>query len=779
MYESHFGLKKRPFRALALGNDVFIGPQAAAAISGVKKALGNADAILAVGGPVGTGKTTLVMKALGGLGNALVTISVGRIKLGHDEVLELLLQELGVEDLPPGIVQRFGLFRRLLKSHAEKGSRVCVVVEDAARIGIDAIAELEALTAADAGASDGANIILMGDETLADLIAKDGLSRVRQRLRLRHNLDPLTPGELLAYLKHCFRLAGGEFDAIFSADSAALLHELTAGVPRMVNNVVESAMSTAVESNLSKVDEAIIAQVARNEYGLATDKAFKPQEPAAAKPDMAVPDKEQPELNPVPATAQVSETAPKPKSAPDPETAAKPEPRLAPAVLPPDPAIETEAAAEDDDEIPELIQDTLPDLVVLAPQLMEEPRVTSASNHPRQSEPAVQHSTADAPSLSLELEPPVGKAPESASKAPEIPTLKANTEGPDAPLVPEDVPDWDRDPTLAELRPDLEALENAMAVAQGADDKIIPKTDEPPVLKPPPVLPPGGVPEITLDREIQAKIEEAAEAIRRTEAQAVAKAEEDARTAKSIDIAATGEIRMELPPLRRAETAPAADKAAKPAADSAAKPAADNGAKPAAAAPAEKPRKQDPEMQKIAANLARAKTLDDVDDKMAETLFGEEFSAIAAEVAAMAANDPSGDDEELPELALEEPEAAPAPPVNPASPKAGKHLPPKASGPVPGHGPGLDEAASKRLATVRALNGNKSAPPLMQPGESIVLKQDQGHPQPPVTHGPIESIEDQINTSMTATLQALGGKLPVPDDDDDDEKRGFFSRFRK
>ena len=40
------------------------------------------------------------------------------------------------------------------------------------------------------------------------------------------------------------------------------------------------------------------------------------------------------------------------------------------------------------------------------------------------------------------------------------------------------------------------------------------------------------------------------------------------------------------------------------------------------------------ELEKIAQGLARAKTIEDVDDKMAETLFGEELSVAAAAVAA-------------------------------------------------------------------------------------------------------------------------------------------------
>ncbi|MDH3554187.1 MAG: hypothetical protein OER22_16365, partial [Gammaproteobacteria bacterium] len=125
MYETHFGLKKRPFRAHAAGTDVFVGPQTAATIAGLKKALTNQDSIVAVSGPIGVGKTTLVRRALDAVGNKQTLISLGRMHLGHDEVLELLLEEMGVT-LPAGTVQRFTAFRRLLKEQSEQGSRVIV-----------------------------------------------------------------------------------------------------------------------------------------------------------------------------------------------------------------------------------------------------------------------------------------------------------------------------------------------------------------------------------------------------------------------------------------------------------------------------------------------------------------------------------------------------------------------------------------------------------------------------------------------------------------------------
>ena len=51
MYEQQFGLKKRPFLAKATGNNVFIGPQTAKTMSGLKKALVSKDAVVAVSGP--------------------------------------------------------------------------------------------------------------------------------------------------------------------------------------------------------------------------------------------------------------------------------------------------------------------------------------------------------------------------------------------------------------------------------------------------------------------------------------------------------------------------------------------------------------------------------------------------------------------------------------------------------------------------------------------------------------------------------------------------------
>jgi type II secretory pathway predicted ATPase ExeA len=246
-YLNHFGLKKAPFSAHVAGNNVFVAPQVAAIAAAMKKALSTEDAVVSLSGPVGSGKTTIAKRALESIGQNRGIVTIGRMPFGPDEVLEILLAGLGARQLPKSTVHRFATFRRLLQQFAEQNTRVFVLVEDAGRIGPDALSELEALTAADAGVSNGANLILLGDDGINDLLRDPKMARLKQRLRTRQTITAQSPGELQGYLKHCFRLAGQEFDTIFAEGSARTLHGLCDGLPRVANNLIESILNLAAE----------------------------------------------------------------------------------------------------------------------------------------------------------------------------------------------------------------------------------------------------------------------------------------------------------------------------------------------------------------------------------------------------------------------------------------------------------------------------------------------------------------------------------------------------
>ena len=89
-----------------------------------------------------------------------------------------------------------------------------------------------------------------------------------------------------------------------------------------------------------------------------------------------------------------------------------------------------------------------------------------------------------------------------------------------------------------------------------------------------------------------------------------------------------------------------------------------------------------------------------------------------------------------------------------------------------------------RLATLRALNATGAppgAPVTPEPAEAIVMAEDAAPQASSVPEDQPDSIETQMDTSMTATLKALSVRPEdIPDDDEEEEKKGgFFSRFRK
>ena len=657
MYAKHFGLKKRPFRANAIGTDVFVGPHIATTMAGLKKALTASDAIVSISGPVGSGKTTLVTRALDSLGKKHKTVLLARMRLDSNDVLEFLLDELGIEEKPNGTIQKFSLFRRHLKKLAENGERLFIAIEDGVRLGTDTLAEIEALTAADAGESEGASILLMGDETLDPMLREAPLARLQQRIRQRITIASLPVAELRGYLRHCFRLAGRDFEQIFEANAAELLHHLSDGIPRIANNLVESAMTAAADQDLDKVATTLLARIAENEYGLSAADFDLETQPVAATAD-------EPEAEVVPELPVPEPELPVVEEAPEPEPEPLPIPELAteePVIVFAEPYEDKNAAQEShsDDEIPELIQDTLPDLEILSPQL----------------------------------------------------------------AAAAETPDWDRDPTVAELKPDLAALEQAMAFAQGNDPEPAAADDEPLPVPEPEI--PEVIPEITLDHAISQRIE-----------------------SKLIDEA--GEVSAPAP--------------AKPPAPAPAPAPANDTNIPSLELPPKQDKKADAELERIATELAKAKSIEDVDDKLAETLFGDEINFVAAQVLA---NPPSGEPANEPHDVV----VATGEPV--ARGSAAADLEVTLEDPKKLDDAGIDLSASQRLKTVRALNSDLH-PSLQEPD---VITENQGV-QIPVTIP--DSIEDQINTSMTQTLKALNVVPPVIDVDDDDEsKGGFFSRFKR
>lgn len=332
MYQAHFGLEKGLFgNGIAQEGDVFIGERQQLAIANCKIALTTFDSALVLTGPAGVGKTTLAAAALRDSSTRLALGWLNGTPANASELLELLLAEFGFNVSRTGRVERQQMWRQFLNEASATDSRVFVIAERAEDLAPEILRALESLTTADPNGCRGANIVLLGQPGLHEHLKSPALESLRQRVRLRQRLEPLSADEVRGYLEHYVSRAGGSFTNIFTADAVAALHRHSGGIPRVINNLCETALTLAAALQLPALTAEVVARVARDMLGLGAEDV----PPAASA---ATPSAESVATAPAPsATAQLPSSGAQLGPAPAPVAIASVAftPSIAPAVSPP------------------------------------------------------------------------------------------------------------------------------------------------------------------------------------------------------------------------------------------------------------------------------------------------------------------------------------------------------------------------------------------------------------------------------------------------------------
>ena len=202
-------------------------------------------------GEVGSGKTVATRAAATALDASRHTI----IYLGNPAI--------GTRGLYTGIVTALGGVPRFHKASLIPGKHVTVVIDEAHLLSTDQLEELRLLTNADMDSHSPFACLLVGQPTLRRRIKLGTFAALDQRIAMRYAMPPMTSTETAAYIAHHLNLAGRS-DTIFSDDATALIHQVSRGLPRAVNNLAIQALIAAYATKKAIIDEST-ARTAINE----------------------------------------------------------------------------------------------------------------------------------------------------------------------------------------------------------------------------------------------------------------------------------------------------------------------------------------------------------------------------------------------------------------------------------------------------------------------------------------------------------------------------------
>jgi general secretion pathway protein A len=269
MYLSFFGLLEKPFAITPDPRYLYLSARHAEALAHLLYGINEAGGFVQLTGEVGTGKTTIIRSLLAQTPKNAEIALILNPRMTAPEFLLTICEELGIGVPDAATDSRKDLVdilnHYLLRAHSD-GRRIVLVVDEAQNLAPDVLEQVRLLTNLETNTQKLLQIILIGQPELRDLLARNELRQLAQRVTGRYHLHPLSAEETAAYVRHRLRVAGATSD-IFSSFALSELYHLSGGVPRVINVVADRALLGAYTQDRHRVTSGLVRHAAAEVFG--------------------------------------------------------------------------------------------------------------------------------------------------------------------------------------------------------------------------------------------------------------------------------------------------------------------------------------------------------------------------------------------------------------------------------------------------------------------------------------------------------------------------------
>jgi type II secretory pathway predicted ATPase ExeA/phage tail protein X len=261
----HFGLSSPPFEMVGQPSSLYMSKSHREGLAALEWGLlhepGNFTLLM---GEVGTGKTTLIGVLLGRHYDLARIAHVMNPKLGFEEMLRVILEQLGYL---PSAATKLELLRKFEGAFGQlrPKERIAIIVDEAQALSDETLEELRLFSNYARDSKGHLEILLVGQPELLTRLMAPSLRQFHQRIGARAVLNPLRREEALEYIDHKLRNAGGSANAIFDKRALSEIVGSSQGIPRKLNLLCNNSSICAYAVGLRRVSVKI-ARAAIGEY---------------------------------------------------------------------------------------------------------------------------------------------------------------------------------------------------------------------------------------------------------------------------------------------------------------------------------------------------------------------------------------------------------------------------------------------------------------------------------------------------------------------------------
>jgi type II secretory pathway predicted ATPase ExeA len=263
MYERFYGLQAIPFALTPDPAFLYMGRQHQHALTLLEYTLQQGCGFALVSGEIGSGKTTTVNYLLSRVQRGLRIGLMTNTHPGIGSLLPWVMQSFGVQSQRSSASELYEEFAQYLEREHQAGRRAVLIIDEAQNLTTDGLEELRVLSNLNSGKALLLQTILVGQPELRTTLRSKRMRQFAQRIAMDYHITPLCLADTHEYIRHRLKVAGGNVDLISPA-ARALVHKSSGGVPRLINQVCDTALVYGFAEQCQLIGKDIIAQVLKD-----------------------------------------------------------------------------------------------------------------------------------------------------------------------------------------------------------------------------------------------------------------------------------------------------------------------------------------------------------------------------------------------------------------------------------------------------------------------------------------------------------------------------------
>jgi general secretion pathway protein A len=246
---------------------IFLGARHQEALRLLERGLTEGQSLIALTGPAGSGKTTIL--------GAVMSGSLERRVVWIDDPRQgplSLCRALGGL-AAPRIVYKDEPTDGACSLVRAPGQRAVVVIDDAHMMQPETLQFLSMLASEESGASAAVQVLLVGRPAFWGLLADCDLGSLRERIAVRVKLDRLPSEEANGYIEHLLG-AGGAAPHLITKEAADDIVGLCEGNPRRIASMVTTALAASALEGGGRITRRSINRIVAGRPGWASIEAW-------------------------------------------------------------------------------------------------------------------------------------------------------------------------------------------------------------------------------------------------------------------------------------------------------------------------------------------------------------------------------------------------------------------------------------------------------------------------------------------------------------------------